>query len=80
MVFRHGGANYVLLAADRHPARQPGGGVKLKGIDPAWLAARILSACERRQPELVVPARAKLLFAIAQLWPNLGDWIVTRMT
>ncbi len=61
-------------------ARQPGGGVKLKGIDPDWLAARILRACERRQPDLVVPARARLLFAISQLWPRWGDWIVTRMT
>jgi uncharacterized protein len=61
-------------------AKQPGGGVKLRGIDPDWLARKILVACERRQPELIVPARAKLLFAIAQLWPTLGDWIVTRMT
>lgn len=61
-------------------ARQPGGGVKLKGIDPDWLARRILVACERRQPELIVPARARLLFAISQLWPSLGDWIVKKMT
>jgi len=61
-------------------ARKPGGGVKLKGTDPDWLAKRILKACERREAELIVPARAKLLLAIAQLWPTLGDWIVTRMT
>lgn len=61
-------------------ARKPGGGVKLKGIDPNLLATRILQACERRQAELIVPARAKLLFAIAQLWPTVGDWIVSRMT
>lgn len=61
-------------------AKQPGGGVKLKGIDAEWLARQILTACERRQAELVVPARAKLLFALAQLWPALGDWIVLRMT
>lgn len=61
-------------------ARRPGGGVKLAGIDPDWLAGRIVRSCERRSPELVVPARAKLLFALSQLWPTLGDWIVTRMT
>jgi NAD(P)-dependent dehydrogenase (short-subunit alcohol dehydrogenase family) len=61
-------------------ARQPGGGVALAGIDPDWLARRILRACERRQAELVVPARAKALFAIAQIWPTLGDWIIQRMT
>ena len=52
----------------------------MKGIDPDWLAKRILLTCERRQAELIVPARAKLLFAIGQLWPSLGDWIVKRMT
>ena len=60
-------------------ARQPGGGVKLTGIDPDWLAGRILLACRRRSPELVVPAKARLLFAIAQLWPSFGDRILRRM-
>jgi short-subunit dehydrogenase len=62
------------------PAGQPGGGVKLKAIDPDWLARRILVACQRRQPELVVPAYARVLFALSQVWPSLGDWIVSRMT
>lgn len=74
------GSRYDVKTADLPgQARQPGGGVKLKSIDPDWLARRILSACENRQAELVVPARAKLLFAIAQLWPALGDWIIERM-
>jgi short-subunit dehydrogenase len=75
------GQRYDAAAANLpSEARRPGGGVKLKGIDPDWLAARILRGCERRTPELVVPARARLLFAISQLWPRWGDWIVTRMT
>ena len=61
-------------------ARQPGGGVRLKGLPPEKLAAAILQACQRRQPELILPRRARLLFAIAQLAPTLGDWILTRMT
>ncbi len=75
------GIRYEQATADvPGSARQPGGGVKLNGIDPDWLARRILLACQRRSPELVVPARARLLFAIAQLWPSLGDWLVRRMT
>lgn len=75
------GSRYDAAAANLPPeARRPGGGVKLKGIDADWLAGRILRACERRRPELVVPARARLLFALSQLWPRWGDWIVTRMT
>ena len=61
-------------------ASRPGGGVKVKTIDPEWLAGRIARACERRQAELIVPGKARLLFAISQLFPAWGDWIVTRMT
>jgi NAD(P)-dependent dehydrogenase (short-subunit alcohol dehydrogenase family) len=61
-------------------ARKPGAGVKLRGIDRSLLARWIVQACERRQRELVVPGRARLLFALAQLSPRLGDWLVRRMT
>lgn len=61
-------------------AQQPGGGVNLKGINANWLATRVLQACERREAELVVPWRARLLFATAQICPGLGDWLVKRMT
>ncbi|MDO5553952.1 MAG: SDR family NAD(P)-dependent oxidoreductase [Planctomycetia bacterium] len=58
----------------------PGAGVQLSKIDPHKLAKRILVACEKRQPELVVPGKARILFALAQLWPALADWIVIRKT
>ena len=61
-------------------ARKPGGGVRLKGIPPEKLVAAILRCCERRKPELVMPGRARLLFALAQLSPTLGDWLLTKMT
>jgi uncharacterized protein len=61
-------------------ARAPGAGVCVKGIPPERLARAILRACERRRPELVMPGRARILFAISQLWPSLGDWIVQRET
>jgi len=61
-------------------ARRPGGGLKVGKISPQKLAAAILTACRRRRPELVMPRRARLLFALAQLWPRLSDWIVRRKT
>jgi len=74
------GARYDDRAQDLPAAaRQPGGGVKLRGIPPAQLAMKVLRACERRRPELIVPAKARLLFAVSQLWPTLGDWIVRQM-
>ena len=61
-------------------ARKPGAGVKVRTIPPKKLTRAILRACERRKPEIVMPAKARLLFAIAQLFPSLGDWIVLRKT
>jgi short-subunit dehydrogenase len=61
-------------------AHRPGGGAKLRAIDPQWLARRILRACEARRPELIVPRTARLLFALSQLSPRLGDWLLRKMT
>lgn len=75
------GQRYAEQSANLPPsASQPGGGVRLKGIDPALLARRIVRACELRESELVIPGYSRLLFAIAQLSPALGDWILRRMT
>lgn len=72
---------------DTHPgqslpadAYKPGGGVKLNLISPEKLTERILRACERRDPEVVMPGKARILFAISQLSPSLGDWLVRKMT
>jgi short-subunit dehydrogenase len=61
-------------------ARQPGGGAKLRGLDPDWLAEKILRACEHRQAELIVPGKAKLLIALSALSPRLGDWLLKKAT
>lgn len=61
-------------------ARRPGAGVHVSAIPPERLAQAILRACERRQPELIMPGKARWLFAISQLWPRLGDWLVLRNT
>ena len=61
----------------------------LEGVDAARargsrseidLARRILASCERRRPELIIPGKARLLFAVQQLFPSLGDWIVGKKT
>jgi NAD(P)-dependent dehydrogenase (short-subunit alcohol dehydrogenase family) len=60
--------------------RKPGGGVKVKALSPHYMAHRILKACRRRQPDLVVPAMARLVFAFSQVFPSWGDWCISRMT
>ncbi|MCA9218132.1 MAG: SDR family oxidoreductase [Planctomycetales bacterium] len=75
------GRRYDDQAADLpEAARKAGGGVKLKAIGPDWLADRILQCCTRRKKELVVPWKAKILFAIAQLSPDVGDWLLAKQT
>lgn len=61
-------------------ASRPGGGAKLRGIDPAWLAEKILLACESRKLELVVPAKVRALMMVSQLSPRLGDWLLRKAT
>jgi short-subunit dehydrogenase len=61
-------------------AHQPGGGAKVRAIDPHWLSEKVLQACEKRRAELIVPRRARILFAVSQLSPKLGDWLLRKMT
>ncbi|TWT99765.1 Cyclic-di-GMP-binding biofilm dispersal mediator protein [Botrimarina colliarenosi] len=59
-------------------ARRPGGGAKVKAIDPTWLAERILRDSRRGRSELVTPTKARLLFVLSQISPSLGDWLLRR--
>jgi uncharacterized protein len=72
---------YRQQAAALPPGAQlPGGGAKVKALDPEDLAKRVLRACEKRQSELVLPARARWLFVINQISPNWGDWLLGKMS
>ena len=72
---------YVSQAPDvPAAAHQPGGGARVRAIDPHLLAEKILRACERRKPELIVPWTARYLFAATQWSPRFGDWLLRRMT
>ena len=68
------------LASLPESARKPGGGVKTNRIRPEALAAKILTACERRKPELVVPWYARIVFTLMQTSPTLADWLVRKLT
>ena len=57
-------------------AKKPGAGVRLRAISATWLARRVLVACQRRDPELVIPWKARWLFAFSQLSPRWGEAIL----
>lgn len=59
-------------------ASSPGAGVSVDPIDPAWLAEQIVAGCEARWPELVVPYKARFLFAVSALSADWGDWLIRR--
>lgn len=61
-------------------ARQPGAGAPVKGLDPERLASDILRAAERGQFELVRPWKASCLFKLQALFPNLGLWLLRRLS
>ena len=79
---REGERLYPLEGLEGIPelAQQPGAGVKVNRIAPHVLAQKILTYCERRKPELIVPGKARILFAISQLCPTFGDWLVKKST
>ncbi|GAB4131229.1 SDR family NAD(P)-dependent oxidoreductase [Thermopirellula anaerolimosa] len=81
-VARPGERLYALEGADHVPesAKKPGAGVRVRAVSPESLAWRILDACQRRRPEIVIPGKARLLFALSQLFPSLGDRLIRWTT
>lgn len=76
-----GDRRYTEAARHLPPAAtRPGAGARVRAIDPVWLAGRVRRATERRQPELIVPGRARVLFALSALFPRWGDRLVLRHT
>ena len=61
-------------------ASKPGAGVKLKGIPPEEIAIQIRLGCEKRKADIVMPGKARIAFALAQLWPRLGDYLLRKVS
>lgn len=54
-------------------ARKPGGGARLKGLEPQRLVQDILRAAAAKQPELIRPRKARWLHILSAISPRLGD-------
>lgn len=61
-------------------ARKPGGGVRTGRLRPEQLAEKIVTACERRRKELIVPWSARIVFTLMQTSPTLADWLVRKLS
>ncbi len=73
---------YAAATMEKLPdaAHKPGAGAKIRGLDPAWLAHKIIAATERRKRELILPWKANLLITLGTISTRLGDWLLKKMT
>lgn len=71
----------VAQDADLPPeAAKPGGGTRVRGLEPQRVAQRVVRAIRRRDPDVLLPGHLRPLVAVGHLWPRLGDWLLLRFT
>ena len=58
-------------------ARKPGAGARVKGMNPADLAEKIVVGCEKRKPEWM-PFKYRLVMMVNALSPRFGDWYLKK--
>ena len=59
-------------------AAQPGGGAKLKLLSSEAVAEAVLRCIEKREIEIIMPGKTRMLMGIGALSPRLADWILSR--
>lgn len=59
-------------------ANKPGGGAKLRRIDPTWLSQRLLTAAANRERELIVPWKARIVIGLFAVYPRLAEYLLRR--
>jgi short-subunit dehydrogenase len=61
-------------------AAAPGGGTKVKGLDPKRVAAAVLKCARRKRIDVILPGYLRLLIVAGNAFPKLGDWLLLRFT
>ena len=61
-------------------AARPGGGTRVKGLQPERVADAVLDAIQRRKPDVVLPRYLRLLIMLGHASPRLGDWLLLKFT
>lgn len=74
--------DYLAQQASDMPeqARRPGGGAKIKGLEPDWLSDQILRSAASRRPLVILPRKVWWLRLISCLSASLGDRILLSRT
>ncbi len=58
-------------------ARKPAAGARVRGLEPAFVADKIVRGCEKRKLEWM-PWRLRFGYVALSMSPKLGDWIIRR--
>lgn len=76
------GRRYEKIVGEDLPdqASRPGGGTKVKGQPPERVAAAVVRSIEKRRPDVVVPGYLRVLIAVGNAFPRLGDWLLLKLT
>ena len=61
-------------------ASAPGGGTKLRGLDPERVVDAVARILDRRTPDIILPGYLRYLIAAGHLSPRLGDWLLLRFS
>ncbi|MGB0595227.1 MAG: SDR family NAD(P)-dependent oxidoreductase [Rubripirellula sp.] len=61
-------------------ASAPGGGTRVKGLQPERVAAAVMRCINRRAVDVVLPGHLRILIALGHAFPRLGDWLLLRFT
>ncbi|XZE44264.1 SDR family NAD(P)-dependent oxidoreductase [Pirellulaceae bacterium SH467] len=59
-------------------ASKPGGGAKLRRIEPVWLSQRILKAAAHRESELIIPWKARIVIGLFAFVPRWAEALLRR--
>ena len=69
-----------LTAEMPEEAKRPGGGTRVKGLDPQRVAIAVVQCLEKRKPDVLLPRYLRILIAVGHAFPRLGDWLLLKFS
>ena len=61
-------------------ASAPGGGTKVKGLDPQRVAEAVFKCAQRKRTDVILPGHLRFLIVLGNAFPRLGDWLLLKFT
>lgn len=76
------GTRYADQTGDSVPASAaaPGGGTKVKGLDPQRVANTVLQCARRKRTDVILPGYLRFLIVLGNAFPRMGDWLLIKFT